>query len=117
MQRIILKSKIHRATITDANLNYEGSLGIDDDLLKAADIFPGEQVHVLNLNSGSRVVTYAIRAPAGSGAIVLNGAAARLGAAGDPVIILTYAHASSAEAASWKPQVIYVDSRNKIIQK
>ena len=117
MQRIILKSKIHRATITDANLNYEGSMGIDDNLLKAADILPGEQVHVLNLNSGSRIITYAIRAPAGSGAIVLNGAAARLGAVGDQVIILTYANATAAEAAAWNPQVIMVDSQNKIVQK
>lgn len=117
MQRIILKSKIHRATITDANLNYEGSIGIDDDLLKAADILPAEQVQVLNINNGERLITYAIRAPSGSGAIVLNGAAARLGAAGDPVIILTYANATSTEAASWNPQVIYVDSRNRIIQK
>ncbi|MGD9872718.1 MAG: aspartate 1-decarboxylase [Kiritimatiellia bacterium] len=117
MQRIILKSKIHRATITDANLNYEGSLGIDDNLLKAADILPGEQVHVLNLNNGSRLITYAIRSPAGSGAIVLNGAAARLGAAGDQVIILTYANATAAEAATWNPQVIMVDSKNKIVQK
>src|SRR4030067_3440502 len=88
--RMMLKSKIHRATVTDANINYEGSITIDSKLMKAADIIPYEQVHVLNVNNGARFTTYAIEGEAGSGDICLNGAAARLGVKGDLVVILTY---------------------------
>lgn len=113
MERIMLKSKIHRATVTGADLHYEGSLAIDTDLLKLADILPGEQVHVYNANNGHRLITYAIPARAGSGTIMLNGAAARLGAVGDHVIIVTYAHLDDAECAKVKPRVVFVDARNR----
>src|SRR5210317_411277 len=90
VQRFMLKSKIHRATLTGTELDYEGSIAIDRNLLDAADMLPGEQVQVLNLNTGSRLITYVIEAPAGSGTVLLNGPAARLGAPGDRVIVLTY---------------------------
>ena len=113
MQRRLLKSKIHRAAITDANLNYEGSLTIDQVLMKAADIAPFEQVMVYNVNNGARFETYAIAGPAGSGTICLNGAAARMGVVGDPVIIATYAGYDEGEAAAHKPRIVHVDSRNR----
>ena len=87
MQRFMLKSKTHRAALTGTDLNYEGSITIDENLLEKADILPGEQVHVLNINNGQRFVTYAISAPRGSGTVLLNGPAARLGTVGDKVII------------------------------
>jgi aspartate 1-decarboxylase len=87
----MLKSKIHRATLTECNLEYEGSVSIDTNLLQAADILPGELVHVLNVNNGSRLETYAIEAPAGSGTVMLNGPAARLGYKGDVLVIISYA--------------------------
>ena len=90
MNRTILKSKIHRATITGLDLDYEGSITIDEELLEKADILPGEQVHVLNINNGQRFVTYAIAGPRDSGTILLNGPAARLGTAGDKVIVISY---------------------------
>ena len=90
MQRIMLKSKIHRACVTDANLDYEGSLSIDEDLMKAADILPYEQIKIYNIFNGARFDTYAIAGPAGSGEICLNGAAARMGARGDLIIIVSY---------------------------
>ena len=113
MQRIVLKSKIHRATVTDANLNYEGSITVDRALLEKAGILPGEQVHVLNVNNGSRLVTYAITAPRGSGTVLLNGPAARLGTVGDQVVILTYCHLPQNEARTHKPVVILVDAKNR----
>lgn len=113
MHRFMLKSKIHRATLTGTDLHYEGSITVDQDLLDAADILPGEQVHVLNLNNGSRLVTYAISAPRGSGTMLLNGPAARMGMAGDIVTVLTYCHASEEEARSLKPRVILVDGNNR----
>lgn len=113
MLRTMLKSKIHRATLTGADLHYQGSITVDSALLKAADILPGEQVHVLNVNTGARLVTYAIAAPAGSGTVLLNGPAARLGMAGDPVIILTYAQLTDEEAGKHKPLVVLVDGRNR----
>ena len=91
MQRTMLKSKIHRATVTDANLDYIGSITIDTDLMKAADILPYEKVHVVDVDNGARLETYAIEGVAGSGAIEINGAAARLVAKGDRVIIMSYA--------------------------
>jgi aspartate 1-decarboxylase len=111
----MFKSKIHRATVTGTELEYEGSLAIDRDLMDAADILPGEQVQVLNLNSGSRIITYAIEAEAGSGSIMLNGPAARLGVPGDRVIILTYCAVSEEEARTWQPKVVLMGERNRIV--
>jgi aspartate 1-decarboxylase len=109
----MLRSKIHRATLTGTELDYEGSISIDRDLLEAADILPGEQVHVLNLNNGERLITYAIEAPAGSGTVLLNGPAARLGMAGDPVIVLAYCAVSGDESRSIRPKVVRVDGENR----
>ncbi|RMF94020.1 MAG: aspartate 1-decarboxylase [Planctomycetota bacterium] len=115
MQRFMLKSKIHRATLTGTELDYEGSIAIDRDLMDAADMVPGEQVHVLNINNGQRLITYVIEAPAGSGTIELNGAAARLGQKGDLVIILTYCALDDAEAKNYTPKVVKVDKNNRMI--
>lgn len=114
MKRIMLKSKIHRATLTECNLDYEGSIAIDAELLSAADILPGEQVHVLNLSNGSRLVTYAIAAPSGSGTIMLNGPAARAGLAGDLLVIITYAEFANSELAERVIRIVKVDEKNKI---
>lgn len=111
MQRIILKSKIHRAVVTRADLDYEGSLSIDPELMRLADILPGEQVQVVNLANGSRAVTYAIQGSPGE--IGLNGAIAHLGAIGDRLIVMTYAHCEDAEARSLVPRVVQVDARNR----
>jgi aspartate 1-decarboxylase len=113
--RNMLKSKIHRATVTDANIDYEGSITIDRKLMAEADILPYEQVHVLNINNGARFSTYAIQGEEGSGEICLNGAAARLAAKGDLVIILTYCDVSEEEARGYKPRLVYVDAKNAII--
>jgi aspartate 1-decarboxylase len=113
----MLKSKIHRARVTDANINYEGSITIDSKLMKAADILPYEQVHVLNVNNGSRFTTYAIEGEAGSGAICLNGAAARLAVKGDIVIILTYAQVPEGVTKDNRPKVVHVDEKNAISTK
>jgi len=110
----MLKSKIHRATLTGTDLDYEGSITVDRLLLEAADILPGEQVHVLNLNNGARLVTYAIEAEPGSGIVLLNGPAARLGLSGDMVVILTYADMSDDEARRHKAKVIKVDRQNHL---
>jgi len=112
MQRTMLKSKIHRATVTDANIDYIGSITIDVDLMMAADILPYEKVHVVDIDNGARLETYAIEGPAGSGAIELNGAAARLIAKGDKVIIMSYAQIEDAEARKLHPTVVLVDERN-----
>ena len=114
MRRTMLKSKIHRATLTDCNLEYEGSIAIDSNLLKAADILPGELVHVLNVNNGSRLVTYAIEAPAGSGTVMLNGPAAREGYKGDVLVIITYAEYEEAELKNYKANVVKVDAQNRV---
>jgi len=111
----VYKSKIHRATITDANLDYEGSLTIDSDLMKAAGIVPFEKVHVVNVTNGNRLETYAIEGKPGKGEICLNGAAAHKGKAGDIVIIICYAMMDSEEYASFKPRVVKVDRNNKIV--
>ncbi len=113
MQLTLLKSKIHRARITDANLNYEGSLTIDADLMKAANIQSYEQIKIYNINNGARFDTYAIAGAAGKGEICLNGAAARMGAPGDLIIIATYAIYDAAETAGHKPEVVLVDSQNR----
>lgn len=111
----MLKSKIHRAVLTGTELDYEGSIAIDRLLMEAADLLPGEQVHVLNINNGARLVTYVIEAEAGSGTIMLNGAAARLGCKGDLVIILSYASMSDDEARSYRPKVVKVDGENRLL--
>ena len=113
MQRFMLKSKIHRATLTGTELDYEGSIAIDRNLIEAADMLPGEQVHVLNLSNAQRIATYVIEAPAGSGTIMLNGPAARLGVAGDKVIILTYCAVDEEEARRLRPRIIHVDAQNR----
>ncbi len=112
----LLKCKIHRATVTDANLNYEGSITIDRDLMDAAGLLPFEKVGVLDVNNGSRLDTYVIEGPRASGTICLNGAAARLVQPGDLVIIVAYASMSPEEAKSWQPTVIRVDAKNKILK-
>jgi aspartate 1-decarboxylase len=112
----MLRSKIHRATLTGTDLEYEGSITIDRDLLDAADMLPGEQVHVLNLSTGARLITYIIEAPAGSGTILLNGPAARLGVAGDRVIVLAYAAMDEQDAQTHRPRVILVDEKNRQIE-
>ena len=114
VQRFMLKSKIHRATLTGTDLHYEGSITLDRTLMEAAEILPGEQVHVLNLSNGARLVTYAIEAEAGSGTVLLNGPAARLGVPGDLVVILTYAAYSDQDARQLKPKVVRVDRHNRL---
>jgi aspartate 1-decarboxylase len=109
----LLKGKIHRATITQCDLNYEGSISVDSALMERAGILPHEQVDVLNINNGERFTTYAIPAAAGSGTIGVNGAAARLAQKGDLVIIVAYARMEEAEAKSFQPRVLLVDAKNK----
>ena len=116
MRRILLKSKIHRATVTEANLDYEGSVTIDRALMDAADIVDHEQVQIYDVTNGARLTTYAIPGPAGSGVICINGAAAHLVKAGDLVIIATYAEYEDAEARRHRPQVVFVDADNGIAE-
>jgi aspartate 1-decarboxylase len=111
----MFKSKIHRATITEANLHYEGSLTLDSLLMEAADMLPYEQVSVLNINNGERFETYVIPGERGSGVVCLNGAAARKGQVGDRVIILTYAEMTDEEAHRHRPTVVLVDDANAIV--
>jgi len=113
----MLKSKIHRARVTDANIDYEGSISIDRNLIAAADILPYEQVHVLNVNNGARFSTYAIEGKAGSGEICLNGAAARLAVKGDLVIILTYTQVPEEAARDYKPTIVHVNEKNQIVTR
>ena len=115
--RTMLKSKIHRARVTDANINYEGSITIDKKLMEAADILPYEQVHVLNINNGARFSTYAIEGEAGSGQVCLNGAAARLAVKGDLVIILTYTQVPEEAARDYRPKIVHVNEKNAIVPK
>lgn len=117
MQRIMKKSKIHTATVTGLELYYEGSITIDRDLLDCADMLPGEQVQVVNLNNGQRFVTYTIPGERGSGIIELNGPAARLAAVGDQVIIISYGHYDDAEARALKPIVVFLDEKNRRVEK
>ena len=112
--RTMLKSKIHRARITEVNVDYEGSLTIDRLLMEAADILPYEKVQLVDINNGARLETYAVEGAPGSGTICVNGAAARLAAKGDLVIILTYSQVSDEEASTLKPNLVHVDSRNQI---
>jgi aspartate 1-decarboxylase len=116
MFRIMMKSKIHRATVTEANVDYVGSVTIDSDLMKAADILPHEKVQIADITNGARLETYAIEGPAGSGVCCLNGAAARLVREGDTIIIISYAQMSDEEARSYKPTVVFVDALNRVTQ-
>jgi aspartate 1-decarboxylase len=116
VQRTMMKGKIHRARITEANLHYEGSITLDQDLMDAADILEYEQVHVLDIDNGARLTTYAIAGPRGSGVCCINGAAARLVSKGDMVIILAYANVDDREARSFLPRIAYVNERNEIVE-
>ena len=115
MRRTMMKSKIHRATVTDANLHYQGSVTIDSELMAAADILENERVDVLDVTNGNRLSTYAIPGAPGRGEICLNGAAAHLVARGDLVILVTYAELEEAEALRHQPRVVFVDERNRIV--
>jgi aspartate 1-decarboxylase len=112
----MLRAKLHRATVTEADLHYEGSCGIAEDLLEAADMREYEQIELYNVNNGERFSTYAIKAPRGSGAVSLNGAAARKAQVGDLLIICTYAPMTEAQAAKWKPRVVLLGEGNRIRQ-
>lgn len=113
-QVCLMRTKIHRATVTEANLNYIGSITIDKDLIEAAGLFVYEQVHIVNVNNGQRFVTYVIEGERGSGTICLNGAAARLASVGDIVIIIAYGNMDIEDAGNFKPKAILVDEKNKI---
>jgi aspartate 1-decarboxylase len=115
MRRTFFKSKIHRATVTHADLDYEGSVSIDEDLLDAAGIWEYEAVHIWNITRGSRIQTYAIKGQRGSGVICINGAAAHLNKPGDLVIIATFAELEESEARTHKPKVVLVDRANRIV--
>jgi aspartate 1-decarboxylase len=115
MRRSLFKSKIHRATVTDADLDYEGSVTVDEQLMLAANILPYEHVHIWNVTNGSRLETYALAGPPGSGVICVNGAAARHAHPGDRIIIATFAEVEEAEAKNWKPVVVRVDERNRLL--
>ncbi len=114
MRRVLLKSKIHRLRVTDADINYEGSLTLDSSLLEAADILPFEQVHVWNVTRGTRLTTYAIAGEPGSGVVCVNGAAAHLARPGDVVIVATFAEVEEQEARSHRPCVVFVDEQNRL---
>lgn len=116
MLRHLMKSKIHRATITSADLHYEGSLTVDEDLLEAADLMEYEEIQVVNVNNGARFNTYVIPGPRGSGVLQLNGAAARLGLPGDLVILIAYGAYTEQEAAHYQPRMVFVDGKNRIVR-
>jgi aspartate 1-decarboxylase len=115
MQRVMLKSKIHRATVTDCDLHYVGSITVDPDLLEAADILPHEQVHVVDVDNGARFVTYAILGERGSGDMKVNGAAARLVQRGDTIIVFSYASYDRADLECYVPRVVHVGVGNEIV--
>ena len=114
IMRTMLKSKIHRATVTGADIGYQGSVTLDPILMAASDILPYEQVHVLDIDNGARLVTYAIEGERGSGDVILNGAAARLVSKGDLVIIISYQQLHSSELNGYKPTIVFVDGQNRI---
>ena len=116
MLRTVCKSKIHGATVTEANIHYTGSLTVDAQLMKAAELIPYEQVHVVDVTNGARIVTYCIEGAAGSGTICVNGAAARLMCAGDKVIVISYAQLSPQELEAFAPKVVMLDESNRIRQ-
>jgi aspartate 1-decarboxylase len=115
MIRTMMKSKIHRATVTQADLHYVGSVTVDEDLLDAADLLPGELVHIVDIDNGNRLETYTIAGERGSGVIGINGAAARLVHPGDLVILIAYGQMGDAEAREFKPRVVFVDTDNRIM--
>ncbi len=117
MQRELCKSKIHGATVTEANLHYEGSLTLDSDLIEAADLVPYERIQVLNVNNATRLETYVLPGERGSGAVHLNGAAARLGEVGDKLILISYAHYEESEVEGHEPRVVFVDQHNRVIKR
>lgn len=110
----VLKSKIHRAVLTQADLNYVGSIGLDEDLMDAANMIEGEKVHVLNVNNGERLETYVIKGPRGTGSVCLNGPAARKAAVGDVVIIVSYAQMDFEEAKTYKPTLVFPSEGNAV---
>ena len=112
----VMKSKIHRARVTQAELNYVGSITIDEDLIEAANIIPNEKVQIVNNNNGARFETYVIKGERGSGVVCLNGAAARLAQVGDVIIIISYAHMSMEEAKNYNPLLIFPDDNNRLIK-
>lgn len=116
MNRVMCKSKIHRAQVTEANLSYMGSITIDKKLMVAADLYPFEQVHIVNVNNGERFVTYVIEGPADSGTICLNGAAARLVVPGDLIIVLSYAMYNVDELKAFSPKIVFVDKANRMLK-
>ena len=116
MKRTMLGGKIHRATVTEANLEYEGSVTVDQDLLDAAGILPGEVVHIWDVTNAARLTTYAISGPRGSGAICVNGAAAHLVDAGDLVILASFVELEDAEARAWEPKAVFVNERNTVVE-
>src|SRR3954468_23825237 len=116
MMRIMMKSKIHRATVTQADLDYVGSVTLDADLMAAADLLEGEQVAIVDITNGARIETYVIPGPAGSGVIGINGAAAHLVHPGDLVILISYAQMDDATARAYRPAVVHVDAENKVIE-
>ena len=116
MLRTMMTSKIHRATVTQADLHYVGSVTVDEDLLDAADLIPGEQVAIVDITNGARIETYVIPGTPGSGVIGINGAAAHLVHPGDLVIIMSYAVMTDAEARSLKPHVVHVDAQNRVVK-
>jgi aspartate 1-decarboxylase len=115
MTRTMLRGKIHRATVTEAELHYEGSITIDADLLEAADILEYEQVHVVDVTNGARLTTYAIAGDRGSGTVCVNGAAAHLVHPGDTIIVIAYTELGEAEARQWQPRRVFVDAANRIV--
>ena len=117
MRRTFFKSKIHRATVTHADLDYEGSVSIDEELLEAAGIWEYEAVHVWNITRGTRLQTYAIKGERGSGVVCINGAAAHLNRPGDLVILATFADLEESEARAFKPTVVLVDRQNRIVSR
>lgn len=117
MRRRLMKSKIHRATVTDADLHYVGSVTIDRDLMDAADLLEYEQVAIVDIDNGARLETYVIEGPRGGGDICLNGAAARLVAPGDRVIIISYADFEAAELEDFEPSIVHVDTANRIVDE
>ncbi|MGW7488580.1 aspartate 1-decarboxylase [Streptomyces sp. NPDC054786] len=116
MRRTMLKSKIHRATVTQAELHYVGSLTLDPELMEHADLLPGELVHIVDVNNGARLETYVIEGERGSGVVCINGAAARLVHPGDIVIIIAYASVEDGEAAALEPRVVFVDASNSVLK-
>ncbi len=116
MQRTMMKSKIHRATVTQADLHYVGSCTVDRDLMEAADLLEGEQIDIVDIDNGNRLTTYVIEGAAGSGVIGINGAAARLIDPGDLVILIAYGVMDDAEASTFRPRVVHVDRDNKIVE-